>query len=58
MPHTPYCHSHSASVEVTRPGDNDMAAGSSSNMQQSLFAELQGCSNTEGFEPMRGNMII
>ena len=45
------------SIEMTRLGDNDKAADSST-IQQSLFNELQGCSSSEGFEPMRGNVII
>ena len=45
------------SVEIIRhSGDNDNTDPSSVAMQQSLFAELQG--NVEGFEPMRGIMII
>ena len=46
------------SIELARPGENENRADASSDMQQSLFAELQGVNNTEGFEPMRGNMMI
>lgn len=58
--HTPYsilsfsfCHS----VEIVgRMAVNEITDQSTVGKQQSLFAELQG--NTEGFEPMRGNVIV
>lgn len=55
MLHTVIFIFHTSVEIINQPGEMNSSATTT---QQSLFAELQSSNNTEGFEPMRGIVIM